>query len=103
MTAAESIIPAAKEIIMFEDLAERFLNRKPISAPMTVAPPTPIAVRMTIYIFSLRKKIFGATAERQPLTFILCRKMYVVIGGKMINDVYWFLCHFLSLATIRER
>ena len=51
VTAAESMIPAAKEIIMFDDLCERSLNRKPISAPMTVAPPTPIAVRMTIYIF----------------------------------------------------
>ena len=50
VTAAVSIIPAAKEIIILPNLSDIFLNKKPIKAPMTVAPPTPSAVNITTYI-----------------------------------------------------
>ena len=51
-TAAESITPAAKESTISENLCEVFLKIKPMSEPMTVAPPTPSAVSNTSSIKS---------------------------------------------------
>ena len=49
-TAAESITPAAKDKTMSEKVWESFLNRKPMTAPIRVAPPTPSAVKSTSFI-----------------------------------------------------
>ena len=48
--AAASMTPAAKDNTISENLCDIFLNAKPISAPKTVAPPTPSAVKSTISI-----------------------------------------------------
>ena len=59
ITAAASITPAAKARTISENLCDRFLNKKPIPAPMNVAPPTPRAVKRTISILHLLFFLLG--------------------------------------------
>ena len=70
-TAAASITPAAKARTISLNRWEAFLKIKPISAPITVAPPTPRAVSKTILIvqFSFYEISSGTTFRIQhPLS-----------------------------------
>ena len=55
ITAAASMTPAAKDRIMSFSLCDGFFMRKPRNAPITVAPPTPRAVKSTSFIVYQRE------------------------------------------------
>lgn len=72
-TAAASITPAAKDKTISENLCDRFLKIKPISAPMTVAPPTPKAVKKTnsIILLYFTKKQKSTLIDKNDLYYVI--------------------------------
>ena len=68
-TAAASITPAANDRMISENLCDMFLKIKPISEPITVAPPTPRAVSNTssiIYPSAMFASLLSSTISIVP-------------------------------------